>query len=252
MSYLFGINGVASQLQHGADRIQRLLYVADSRNRRVSALVDQARAAGVDVEVVDRARLDSLADGTRHQDIAAVISANNLRGEGELSAWLEQRMADDNAPLLLVLDGIQDPHNLGACLRSAEAAGVAAVILPKDRSADLSPVVRRTASGAAELLTIFQVTNLARALRALKQAGIWLAGAAGEADRSLYEIDLTGPLAVVMGNEGQGLRRLTREHCDYLLHIPMSGRMESLNVSVATGICLFEATRQRRTAPAQR
>jgi 23S rRNA (guanosine2251-2'-O)-methyltransferase len=147
---------------------------------------------------------------------------------------------------LLVLDGVQDPHNLGACLRSADAAGVDAVIVPKDKAAGLTPVVRKVACGAAENVPFFQVTNLARTLRDLQERGIWLIGAAGEAESSLYQADLRGPLALVMGAEEQGMRRLTREHCDVLVNIPMAGSVESLNVSVATGICLFEAVRQRR------
>jgi 23S rRNA (guanosine2251-2'-O)-methyltransferase len=145
-----------------------------------------------------------------------------------------------------VLDGIQDPHNLGACLRTAEAAGVNLVVICKDRSAGITPVVRRAASGAAETLNIIQATNLARVLRALKKHGIWLTGTSDEASDSLYATDLTGPLALVMGNEGTGLRRLTMELCDYLVSIPMAGQVESLNVSVATGVCLYEISRQRQ------
>jgi len=144
-----------------------------------------------------------------------------------------------------VLDGIQDPHNLGACLRTAEAAGVHLVVICKDRSAPITPVVRRAASGAAETLPIVQATNLARVLRALKEHGIWLAGTSDEAGDSLYATDLTGPMALVMGSEGSGLRRLTSELCDYLVRIPMAGHVESLNVSVATGVCLYEINRQR-------
>ena len=154
--------------------------------------------------------------------------------------------AIDGPPFLLVLDGVQDPHNLGACLRSADAAGVHAVIVPKDRSAGLTATVRKVACGAAETVPLLAVTNLARTLRTLQDAGVWLFGAAGEAEKSIYDIDLKGPLALVMGNEGSGLRRLTREHCDELFAIPMVGTVESLNVSVATGVALFEAGRQRR------
>jgi 23S rRNA (guanosine2251-2'-O)-methyltransferase len=151
----------------------------------------------------------------------------------------------EGPPFLLILDGVQDPHNLGACLRSADAAGVDAVILPKDRSAPLSATARKVACGAAETVPVIRVTNLARSLRAIRDAGVWLYGAAGDAQQSLYEADLSGPLALVLGGEGRGLRRLTREHCDVLMAIPMAGSVSSLNVSVATGICLFEARRQR-------
>jgi len=146
-----------------------------------------------------------------------------------------------------VLDGVTDPHNLGACLRSAEAAGVTAVIVPKDKAAGITPTVRKASSGAADRIAFFAVTNLARTLKALKQQGVWLAGLAGDAEQDFYRLDLKGPLAIVMGSEGEGMRRLTRESCDYLAHIPMRGSVESLNVSVATGVALFEALRQRGT-----
>jgi len=151
-------------------------------------------------------------------------------------------------PFLLVLDQVQDPHNLGACLRSADAAGVHGVIAPRDNAVGLTPTVHKVASGAARTVPFFQVTNLARVLRTLKERGIWLVGAAGEAEQSIYQADLTGPLALVMGAEDTGLRRLTREECDFLVRIPMRGHVESLNVSVATGVVLFEALRQRGAA----
>ena len=148
-------------------------------------------------------------------------------------------------PLLLVLDGVTDPHNLGACLRTADAAGVHAVIIPKDKSATLNSTVRKVACGAAEVVPLVAVTNLARALEKLRQKGLWVVGTAGDAEQTLYQQDMTGPLILVMGAEGTGMRRLTREHCDYLVHLPMQGSVSSLNVSVATGVCLFEAQRQR-------
>jgi len=156
-----------------------------------------------------------------------------------------RRAGLDGPPFLLVLDGVQDPHNLGACLRTADAAGVQAVIVPRDRAAGITPVVRKVACGAAETVPVFTVTNLARSLRVLKEAGVWIFGASDDADRTLYDTDLRGPLALVLGGEGKGLRRLTRELCDYLVAIPMAGRVESLNVSVAAGVLLFEARRQR-------
>ena len=149
-------------------------------------------------------------------------------------------------PFLLILDGLQDPHNLGACLRSADAAGVHAVIVPKDRAVSLTDTVCKVACGAAEHVPLVTVTNLARTLKQLKELGLWLVGTADDAKQSLYDVDLTGPLALVMGAEGKGLRRLTKEHCDFLVHIPMAGSVECLNVSVAAGVCLFEAVRQRR------
>jgi 23S rRNA (guanosine2251-2'-O)-methyltransferase len=179
----------------------------------------------------------------RHQGVIAGFKGSNLATEGSLDAILD---AIEGVPLILVLDGVQDPHNLGACLRTADAAGVHLVITCKDRSADITPVVRRAASGAAETLPVIRATNLARVMRHLKKRGIWLAGTSDKATESFYSTDLTGPLALVMGSEGSGLRRLTGEICDYLVSIPMAGQVESLNVSVATGICLYEINRQRR------
>ena len=165
------------------------------------------------------------------------------RGEPDLDALLDDLVGP---PFLLILDEIQDPHNLGACLRTADAAGIQAVIAPRDNAVGLTPTVAKVASGAAETVPYVQVTNLARTLDSLKARGIWLVGLAGEAEADLYGIDLQGPIALVLGGEGRGLRRLTRERCDYLARLPMLGTVESLNVSVATGICLYEALRQRR------
>jgi 23S rRNA (guanosine2251-2'-O)-methyltransferase len=154
----------------------------------------------------------------------------------------------DHPPLLLILDGVTDPHNLGACLRTADAAGVDAVIAPKDNSAPLNATVRKVACGAAEVVPYIQVTNLARTMKDIQGRGIWITGTAGEAEQSVYQANLTGPVALVMGAEGKGMRRLTRENCDYLINLPMAGSVSSLNVSVATGVCLFEAVRQRVSA----
>jgi 23S rRNA (guanosine2251-2'-O)-methyltransferase len=178
----------------------------------------------------------------RHTDLSLPAG---VKSEADLSEILRNLT---EPPFLLLLDNIQDPHNLGACLRSADAAGVHAVIVPKDRSVSLTPVVRTVACGAAEKIPFVQVTNLARTMDQLREAGIWMVGAAGEAAQDLYQIDLTGPLGIVTGAEGSGLRRLTREKCDFLVRIPMFGSVESLNVSVATGVCLFEAVRQRLAA----
>jgi len=163
-------------------------------------------------------------------------------GEAMLDELLDRT---EGAPLLLVLDGVTDPHNLGACLRTADAAGALAVLVPKDKSATLTPTVRKVACGAAEVIPLVAVTNLARTLEKLQQRGLWIVGTAGEAEQELYDQDLTGPTIIIMGAEGKGMRRLTREHCDYLVRLPMAGSVSSLNVSVATGVCLFEAMRQR-------
>lgn len=175
----------------------------------------------------------------QHTDLAAKAQT---RSEDDLFEILDRLEGD---PLILIMDGVQDPHNLGACLRSAEAAGVHAVIVPRDRAVGMTDVVRLAAAGAAERIPLVQVTNLARTMKALKDSGLWLVGAADQAERSLYDVDLAGPLGLVMGAEGKGLRRLTAERCDFLVKIPMHGKVGCLNVSVATGVCLFEAVRQR-------
>ena len=177
-----------------------------------------------------------------HQGVVADVSPSQVWGEAMLDELLDRT---EGAPLLLVLDGVTDPHNLGACLRSADAAGALAVIVPKDKSATLTPTVRKVACGAAEVIPLVAVTNLARTLEKLQQRGLWVVGTAGEAEVSIYDQDLTGPTILIMGAEGKGMRRLTREHCDYLVKLPMAGSVSSLNVSVATGVCLFEAQRQR-------
>jgi 23S rRNA (guanosine2251-2'-O)-methyltransferase len=204
----------------------------------------EARRLGVTVSESDRETLDRLAAGANHQGVVARTATPSARHEADLDELLAGL---NRPPLLLVLDGVTDPHNLGACLRTADAAGVHAVLAPRDKSVGLTPVVCKVASGAAESVPLVQVTNLARTLRHLQQSfGVFLVGTDGASERSLYEADLTGPLGLVMGAEGAGMRRLTREHCDLLVALPMLGSVESLNVSVATGVCLYEALRQRR------
>ena len=239
---VFGIHAVSSLLDHHADAVQVLYTLAGRRDKRLQSLIDKAKHAGIPVEECYRADLDARCPQV-HQGIVALSEATNREyHEQDLDALLDGL---DHPPLLLVLDGVTDPHNLGACLRSAEAAGADAVIVPKDKSVQLSPTVRKVACGAAEIVPFVSVTNLARTLQSLQQRGIWVFGAAGEAQQSLYDADLKGPIALVLGSEGKGLRRLTREHCDSLLAIPMAGEVSSLNVSVSTGVCLFEAVRQR-------
>jgi 23S rRNA (guanosine2251-2'-O)-methyltransferase len=242
-SLLIGIHAVEAALEQRADQVHRVVVAAESSNRRALDLAARARALGVPVETQPRSALDRRSEGQRHQDVLAEYEARNLYVESDLDAVLE---ALPKPELVLVLDGVQDPHNLGACLRTADAAGAGLVILPKDGSAALTAVARRAASGAAEILPILHATNLARVLRRLKERGIWLAGTSDTAERSLHEADLGGPLALVMGSEGRGMRRLTAESCDFLLRIPMAGTVSSLNVSVATGVCLYEILRQRR------
>ncbi len=239
---IHGIHAVMAVLRREPRRIRRLLIARGRRDRRLDELLALAHESGIAVVQAERKALDELTGGARHQGVVAEASPAQAGDESSLTALLDTLVEE---PLLLVLDGVTDPHNLGACLRTADAAGVHAVIVPKDRSAGLTPVVSKVACGAAETVPFIQVTNLARTLKRLQQRGIWLAGLAGEAEQTLYQANLHGPLAVVMGAEGQGLRRLTRETCDFLLRIPMHGLIESLNVSVATGVVLFEALRQR-------
>lgn len=242
LSLLIGIHAVDAALNRQPDRLKTVMVAAEARNPRVRKLAGHARRLGVTVLSEPRAALDRRCEGERHQDVIAQFEAGNTWLESDLDALLD---AIDGPPLVLVLDGVQDPHNLGACLRTADAAGVNLVIVPKDRSAGLTPVTRRAASGAAETLPMLFATNLARVLRALKQRGLWLVGTTDRAAQDLYQMDLTGPLVLVMGGEGQGMRKLTAELCDFELRIPMRGTVASLNVSVATAVCLYEAVRQR-------
>ncbi len=239
---LIGIHAVSSALKAAAGDVKWLRIATDSKNRRLSEIESRAHGSGIEVIKIKSSELDKLSGQQRHQGVMAGFKGSNLAAESRLDAILD---AIIGTPLILVLDGIQDPQNLGACLRTADAAGVHLVVICKDRSTGITAVVRRAASGAAETLTIIQATNLARVLRALKNRGIWLAGTSDEAPDKLYMTDLSGPLALVMGSEADGLRRLTSELCDYLVSIPMAGQVESLNVSVATGVCLYEINRQR-------
>jgi 23S rRNA (guanosine2251-2'-O)-methyltransferase len=235
---------VRAALRHGAGALEAVWYDSARRDRRLGQLLSELRKAGVQPRAADRGILEQLAGGAVHQGIVARVNqpaALDERALDHLLAGLEE------PPFLLVLDGVQDPHNLGACLRSADAAGVHAVIAPRDRASGLTPVACKVASGAAESVPFIQVTNLARTLRHLRDAyRLFVVGTAGDAQTLLYDADLKGPLAIVMGNEEKGLRRLTREQSDLLVRLPMAGRVESLNVSVATGVTLFEALRQRR------
>jgi 23S rRNA (guanosine2251-2'-O)-methyltransferase len=241
---IVGIHAVRTALKHGARRIERIWFDADRRDRRLRQVLDEARRIGVAVEASERAALDRMAVGVNHQGVIARGQLPTSLAEGELDELLA---ALDVAPFLLVLDGVTDPHNLGACLRSADGAGVHAVIAPRDRAGGLTPVACKVASGAAETVPFVQVTNLARTLRHLQdEHRVFVCGADGEATTSLFDADLKGPLALVLGAEGEGMRQLTRKTCDQLLCLPMRGGVESLNVSVAAGICLYEAMRQRQ------
>ncbi|HTT12817.1 MAG TPA: 23S rRNA (guanosine(2251)-2'-O)-methyltransferase RlmB [Burkholderiaceae bacterium] len=237
---VFGFHAVNARLKHAVASIQ-VLYVSEHRHdARMRDLVARAEGAGVKIMRADDRRLDALAGQNAHQGVVALCA------ESDQPVHLEDVLANvDATTLLLLLDGVTDPRNLGACIRTAAAAGASAVVVPRDRSASLTDVASKTAAGAAEMLPLIAVTNLARAMDQIKEAGVWIAGAAADADRTIFALDLRGPLAWVLGAEGGGMRRLTRERCDWLAHIPMHGGMENLNVSVATGICLFETVRQR-------
>lgn len=238
----FGIHAVSALLKRDPGRVRRLLLLQGRLDKRLQSLVAEAERAGIPIKSVPRAKLDEIAQGV-HQGVVAETSALQAGNEQDLERLLEG--LEERTALLLVLDGVTDPHNLGACLRTADAAGVQAVIAPRDKSAPLNATVIKVACGAAESVPYIQVTNLARTLQLLQQYGIWITGTAGEAETDLYDAELTGPMALVMGAEGKGMRRLTREHCDHLIRIPMAGSVSSLNVSVATGVCLFEIVRQR-------
>ncbi|WP_370300998.1 23S rRNA (guanosine(2251)-2'-O)-methyltransferase RlmB [Alkalimarinus coralli] len=240
---VFGLHAVNALLEKEPEKIKRLLILKGRKDKRLESLLVSARKRGVSIASVDRHQLDKIVNGS-HQGVVAECDTAAELEEGDLEALLQSL---NEKPFLLVLDGVTDPHNLGACLRSADAAGVQAVIAPKDKSAPLNGVARKVACGAAENVPYIKVTNLARTLRWLKQYGVWLVGAAGETDKTIYENDFNGAVALIMGAEGKGLRRLTKEHCDDLVKIPMAGSVSSLNVSVATGVCLFEAVRQRNS-----
>lgn len=238
--FIYGFHTVTGRLRRHAGSVKEIYLDQVRGDRRAKDLAQAAQEKGVRVMLVDGARLDGITRHARHQGVAARVEAPPLAHDVDeiLDALAEPA-------LLLVLDGVTDPHNLGACLRVADAMGVHAVLAPKDRAAGITPVVEKVASGAAETVPFIAVTNLARALRGLKERGVWLIGADQGAERDIYSVKLAGPLAWVLGAEGEGMRRLTRESCDELARIPMLGTVESLNVSVSAGICLAETRRQR-------
>ncbi|MCU1750707.1 23S rRNA (guanosine(2251)-2'-O)-methyltransferase RlmB [Pseudomonas sp. 6D_7.1_Bac1] len=238
---IYGVHAVEALLRHHPKRVKQIWLAEGRSDPRVQTLIELANENRVAVGQAERRELDAWVEGV-HQGVVADVSPSQVWGEAMLDELLDRT---EGAPLLLVLDGVTDPHNLGACLRSADAAGALAVIVPKDKSATLTPTVRKVACGAAEVIPLVAVTNLARTLEKLKQRGLWVVGTAGEAEQDLYQQDLTGPTILIMGAEGSGMRRLTRDLCDYLVRLPMAGSVSSLNVSVATGVCLFEALRQR-------
>jgi len=240
---IFGFHAVTSRLRHDASSIEEIYIDASRHDRRMQELLRAAEGAGARIVHADDQRLDGMVGTRRHQGVVAKAAPLSLaRNLDELLDAIE------GPPLLLLLDGITDPHNLGACLRVADGAGAHAVIAPKDRAVGLNATAAKVASGAADTVPYITVTNLARTMRDLKEREIWLIGTTDDAEKSLYQSDFTGPVALVMGSEGEGMRRLTRENCDLLVGIPMQGAVESLNVSVASGVCLYEARRQRLAA----
>lgn len=239
---LAGWHAVGAALQARPEAVQRIWLQSGRDDERARSLGGEARRLGVQVESVPRNVLEKEAGDLRHQGVLAWVQPSAPGNQNDLDILLDSLQTP---PFLLVLDGVEDPRNLGACLRSADAAGVDGVVIPRDRAAGLTAAARKAAAGAAESVPLFAVTNLARCLRQLRDAGIWLVGLTGETESPLYQARLSGPLALVLGAEGRGLRRLTREHCDELVRIPMAGSVESLNVSAAASVCLFEAVRQR-------
>lgn len=241
-NYIYGLHSITALLQKMPERIKQIFAQGGRQDARLQEVLTLARTANIHIQITSRDALDKLAENGVHQGVVAHVASTHNYTEAELPQLLDTLL---EPPFLLVLDGVQDPYNLGACLRSANAAGVNAVIVPKDKAASLTPVVYKAASGAADITPLISVTNLARTLNQLKECGIWIYGASDTASKNIYAADLRGAIAWVLGAEGEGLRRLTRDTCDALFSIPMHGTVSSLNVSVATGICLFEAVRQR-------
>lgn len=239
---IHGIHAVQALLERHPQRVLKLRVAAARDDARVARLLQLAAAAGVPHERLDAAQLARRQAGEVHQGVLAEVRPQEPWSEEQLFAALQGA----SQPLLLALDGVQDPHNLGACLRTADACGALAVVVPRDRAAQLNPTVRKVAAGAAETTPVAVVTNLARTLRLLKDAGCWVIGADAQASQDADAVDLKGPVVLVMGAEGAGLRQLTRQHCDLLVRLPSLGAVESLNVSVAAGMLLYEAVRQRR------
>jgi len=239
---VYGLHAVTTLLQRNPEQVIELWIMQGRHDARMQRVLELAQEQQLDVREADKGLMNQKADEGNHQGVIAWRKPVQHKTEKHLPDILD---AISGTPLILILDGVTDPHNLGACLRTADAAGVQLVIAPKDKSAPLNATAAKVACGAAEAVPYIQVTNLARTMKELQQRGIWIVGTAGEAEHSIYQQDMKGPMALVMGAEGSGMRRLTREHCDYLVNIPMAGEVSSVNVSVATGICLFEAVRQR-------
>ncbi|MBE9532891.1 MAG: 23S rRNA (guanosine(2251)-2'-O)-methyltransferase RlmB [Proteobacteria bacterium] len=239
---IFGLHAIQAALELPTTRVTEILLADERDDARIDSIIEAAKPHGLKPQKVTREELDEMMPDVQHQGAIARCRPLGNLDETDLFKLLDGL---DVPPFLLILDCVQDPHNLGACMRTAEAAGAHAVIAPKDRASGLTGTALKVSSGAAERLPFIQVTNLARVLRELQQNGVWIVGTSGECETSLFDADMKGPLAIVLGAEGRGIRRLTRENCDQVMFIPMQGGAESLNVSVAAGVCLFEAARQR-------
>ncbi|OAI21697.1 23S rRNA (guanosine(2251)-2'-O)-methyltransferase RlmB [Methylomonas koyamae] len=244
LTHLFGIHAAQAALEYSPQKIRRAWVDSQRQDARLKPLLDELAALGVSPEKTERKKLDKLADGKNHQGIVIAVELPAMRNEDRLKSDVE---ALTEPAFYLILDQVQDPHNLGACLRTADAVGAHGVVVTKDNAVGITPTVCKVASGAAETVPVYQVTNLARTLRWLKEQNIWIMGAAGEAGQTIYDMKLDMPLALVMGAEGSGMRHLTRQHCDFLVKIPMLGQVESLNVSVAAGVLLYEIFRQKHS-----
>jgi 23S rRNA (guanosine2251-2'-O)-methyltransferase len=243
LTKIVGLHAAQSALMYSPQKISRAWVDSERHDKRLETLLETLTTLDVSIEKVERKKLDKLADGMNHQGIVLEVALPEELSENDLKVAVENLA--ENA-LFLVLDNVQDPHNLGACLRTADATGVHGIIITKDNAVGITPTVCKVASGAAETVPVYVVTNLARTLRWLKTEGVWVVGTAGEAESTLFKSDFTVPMALVIGAEEKGMRRLTREQCDFLVKLPMLGTVESLNLSVATGVLLYEVLRQRQ------
>ena len=242
-NYVYGLHAVKGLLENPGRKIESIFLSRDRSDEKFKQIEGMARSQSIRLERLSNSELNQRFRDVTHQGVVALVQPLPDLGEADLASLL----AESKKPcLILILDGVTDPHNLGACLRTADAVGVDFVVIPKDKNATITPVVSKVACGAAEIIPVVRVINLARTIEALQQEGVWIYGAAGEATQTLYQVDCTGNIAIVMGSEGDGLRRLTRDRCDGLFSLPMQGSVESLNVSVATGVALYEVLRQRR------
>ncbi len=247
---LVGFHAVQARLRVDPESLKSVYFDPSRRDRRMGDFLKQAEETlGERLHAADAERLHKLAGHDRHQGVVAL--AEKMTIARTIIEVIEDVEGAKEKPLFLILDGVTDPHNFGACLRVADGAGVNAVVIPKDRSASINATVSKVSSGASEVMPVITVTNLVRSMKEMQESGVWIIGTDDEAEKSIYDIDLTGSIAIVMGAEGEGMRRLTKETCDELVHIPMQGVVSSLNVSVASGVCLYEALRQRLAKPAK-